>query len=91
MNRAQLMSHSILASFILFCLPISTGAQRSTPLIPASPISKAWVADNGDGTYNNPIIHADYSDPDVIRIGDASGQVDRREGWHFLTWPRANS
>ena len=25
--------------------------------------------DNGDGTYTNPIIHADYSDPDVIRVG----------------------
>jgi beta-xylosidase len=31
---------------------------------------KAWVADNGDGTYKNPILHADYSDPDVIRVGD---------------------
>jgi len=29
-----------------------------------------WVADNGDGTYKNPIIHADYSDPDAIRVGD---------------------
>lgn len=28
------------------------------------------IADNGDGTYTNPIIHADYSDPDVIRVGD---------------------
>ena len=33
-------------------------------------ISKVWVADNGDGTYKNPIIHADYSDPDVIRVGE---------------------
>lgn len=33
-------------------------------------VSKAWVADNGDGTYKNPILHADYSDPDVIRVGD---------------------
>ena len=32
--------------------------------------SKVWVADNGDGTYKNPIIHADYSDPDAIRVGD---------------------
>jgi len=31
---------------------------------------QVWVADNGDGTYKNPIIHADYSDPDVIRVGD---------------------
>ncbi|WP_167607227.1 glycoside hydrolase 43 family protein [Maribellus sediminis] len=32
-------------------------------------ISKVWVADNGDGTYKNPILHADYSDPDVVRVG----------------------
>lgn len=28
-----------------------------------------WVPDQGDGTYLNPIVHADYSDPDVIRVG----------------------
>lgn len=33
-------------------------------------VSKVWVADNGDGTYNNPILYADYSDPDVCRVGD---------------------
>lgn len=35
-----------------------------------NPISKVWVADNGDGTYKNPILHADYSDPDICRVGD---------------------
>ena len=35
-----------------------------------NPVSKAWVSDNGDGTYKNPVIHADYSDPDAIRVGD---------------------
>jgi beta-xylosidase len=29
-----------------------------------------WIPDNGDGTYKNPIIYADYSDPDVCRVGD---------------------
>lgn len=29
-----------------------------------------WVSDNGDGTYKNPILNSDYSDPDVIRVGD---------------------
>ncbi len=33
-------------------------------------VSKVWVADNGDGTYRNPVLHADYSDPDAIRVGD---------------------
>ena len=33
---------------------------------------KLWQADNEDGTYTNPILYADYSDPDVIRVGDDS-------------------
>ncbi|MCX6334036.1 MAG: family 43 glycosylhydrolase, partial [Bacteroidia bacterium] len=33
-------------------------------------VSKVWIPDNGDGTYKNPIINADYSDPDAIRVGD---------------------
>lgn len=52
-------------SVILFLLSfISLVAQQTET------ISKVWVADNGDGTYNNPILHADYSDPDVVRVGN---------------------
>ena len=29
-----------------------------------------WVPDRGDGTYRNPVLYADYSDPDVIRVGE---------------------
>lgn len=32
--------------------------------------SAVWVADLGNGSYKNPILHADYSDPDAIRVGD---------------------
>lgn len=32
--------------------------------------SKVWCPDNGDGTYTNPVINADYSDPDVIAVGE---------------------
>lgn len=32
--------------------------------------SNVWVADQGDGTYKNPVLYADYSDPDAIRAGD---------------------
>lgn len=31
---------------------------------------RLWNADLGDGTYKNPILFADYSDPDVIRVGN---------------------
>ncbi len=29
-----------------------------------------WCADCDDGTYRNPVLMCDYSDPDVIRVGD---------------------
>jgi beta-xylosidase len=32
--------------------------------------SSVWVADNGNGTFKNPVINADYSDPDAVRVGD---------------------
>ncbi|GJM33360.1 MAG: glycoside hydrolase [Saprospiraceae bacterium] len=31
---------------------------------------QAWQPDLEDGTYQNPILYADYSDPDVVRVGD---------------------
>jgi beta-xylosidase len=44
---------------------------NSTILFAQAPfVSKVWVPDNGDGTYKNPIINADYSDPDAIRAGN---------------------
>ena len=40
-------------------------------LIPAFTFAQGvWTADRGDGTYCNPVLFADYSDPDVIRTGD---------------------
>lgn len=32
-------------------------------------VSEAWVSDLGNGKYKNPILNADYSDPDVCRVG----------------------
>lgn len=29
-----------------------------------------WVADLGDGTYQNPVLYTDYSDPDIVRHED---------------------
>lgn len=34
------------------------------------PTTAVWVPDRRDGTYKNPIIYADYSDPDVVLVGD---------------------
>ena len=47
----------ILIVFFILCQAVSC----------ANPV---WKPDNKDGTYKNPVIFADYSDPDVIRVGD---------------------
>lgn len=46
-----------------FVLVIQANAQKNY-------VSKVWVSDNGNGTYTNPVINADYSDPDAIRVGE---------------------
>lgn len=33
-------------------------------------VSKVWVSDQGNGTYKNPVLYADYSDPDACRVGE---------------------
>ncbi|MDH7460157.1 family 43 glycosylhydrolase [Chitinophagaceae bacterium 26-R-25] len=52
----------IIGAFLIttFLTTIHTNAQ----------VSKVWVSDQGNGTYKNPVINADYSDPDAIRVGD---------------------
>ncbi len=43
----------------------------ATPLtLFAQYTSKVWSPDNGDGTFANPVINADYSDPDVCESAD---------------------
>jgi beta-xylosidase len=54
---------SFLIAIVLFKFCLAQGHETID-------ISKVWVSDNGDGTYKNPIIYADYSDPDVIRVGE---------------------
>ncbi|WP_051359981.1 glycoside hydrolase family 43 protein [Adhaeribacter aquaticus] len=53
----------LLAGTVLPVLAQTTKEVKST-------VSKVWVADQGNGTYKNPVLHADYSDPDAIRVGD---------------------
>ena len=39
--------------------------------LPFTPVSaQVWQPDNGDGTYTNPVLYADYSDPDVCAVGE---------------------
>ena len=53
--------------FLLASLALSVAAMAQSGYK-----SQVWSPDNGDGTFTNPVINADYSDPDVC-VG-ASGE-----------------
>jgi beta-xylosidase len=40
----------------------------STALNAQSTLS--WTADNGNGTFTNPLFYDEFSDPDILRVGD---------------------
>ena len=41
------------------CLAASLGLQ-----------AQSWTADNGNGTFTNPLFYDEFSDPDILRVGD---------------------
>ena len=45
---------------LVILISVTLSAQKKT---------MSW-GDQGNGTYVNPILNADYSDPDVIRVGE---------------------
>ena len=38
-------------------------------LVPCVAPAQTWTADNGNGTYTNPLFYDEFSDPDLIRVG----------------------
>lgn len=52
---------------ILFLFTTSLLFSQGNTDVVSQPV---WVSDNGNGTYTNPILNTDYSDPDVIRVND---------------------
>lgn len=59
------LTFSIFILIAFWCKPENLNAQDNQHYV-----SDVWVADQGDGTYKNPILHSDYSDPDVVRVGE---------------------
>lgn len=43
---------------LMACVALNANAQKS------------WTADNGNGTFTNPLFYDEFSDPDIIRVGD---------------------
>lgn len=69
MSSYRLLSkHAFVAALVCCCS--CAGVAQNKSATNNNELSKVWVADQGDGTYKNPILYADYSDPDVCRVGD---------------------
>ena len=68
------MNPSILSRYFLATLLVSGAllthaASSESPALPPA-ASQHWTADNGNGTYSNPLFYEEFEDPDVIRVGD---------------------
>ncbi|MCF0074693.1 glycoside hydrolase 43 family protein [Dyadobacter sp. CY261] len=62
-------NHYWVAGLLLASTALAQKKNVSTQY-PHTPLSQTWVADLQDGRYKNPVLHADYSDPDACRVGD---------------------
>ena len=50
--------------------PVATAPHNPVfPAPAASAVAPAWLPDLGNGSYQNPVLNADYADPDVVRVG----------------------
>jgi len=58
-----------LVSLVSLASCITTAAAPASSGTSADP-AKHWTADNGNGTYSNPLFYEEFEDPDVIRVGD---------------------
>ncbi|MCR4853329.1 MAG: glycoside hydrolase 43 family protein [Prevotella sp.] len=52
------MKKRLLFVFMVMC---ALGAKSQTT---------SWTADNGNGTFTNPLFYDEFSDPDILRVGD---------------------
>ena len=69
---------------IKICFLIAAWAEMAAGALQAQPKTGPW-GDQGNGTYINPVLNADYSDPDVCRVGDKYYMVCSE--FHYMGMP----
>jgi beta-xylosidase len=68
------MNHSILSRSFLSTVfaggaLLAQAASLHSSGLPSA-AAKHWTADNGNGTYSNPLFYGEFEDPDPIRVGN---------------------
>ena len=78
-NNMNQLHRSLFSVMLLLCITASASAQKTPAkkspekqLHAESDTSqpRTWTADNGNGTFTNPLFGDEFSDPDMIRVGD---------------------
>jgi len=65
---------TLLVLLVVITLPVAfaqAGKTSKTVNVTERPLrADTWVSDNGNGTFTNPLFYDEFSDPDLIRVGD---------------------
>ena len=61
-----MMRRFIISIILLFIAQCSV----LIPYLSTASAQQSWTADNGNGTFTNPLFYDEFSDPDILRVGD---------------------
>jgi len=61
--------HPGFASLVVLTVGVIAAAPLGSPKAFAA-AAQTWTADNGNGTYSNPLFYEEFEDPDIIRVGE---------------------
>jgi beta-xylosidase len=81
LNSGKLSNSGLLLLWLVFFLcpeDVSQAQRQSVTISETREINitgengpeLTWISDNGNGTYTNPLFYDEFSDPDIIRVGD---------------------
>ena len=71
MKRIIILSFFIFISHFSFLISLTkVKATSSITHLATASAQTSWTADNGNGTFTNPLFYDEFSDPDILRVGD---------------------
>ncbi len=56
--------------YLMLVMACAFGATAPGSSRAVADAGRHWTADNGNGTYSNPLFYEEFEDPDVIRVGE---------------------
>jgi xylan 1,4-beta-xylosidase len=65
----SVLSHLLISTLVAGAALLSLVATSYSAGLPTA-ATKHWTADNGNGTYSNPLFYGEFEDPDPIRVGN---------------------